>query len=307
MFFDATKRPRRTLAGSGFAPVGHVRGLSVNGFSEGDLFGVTINTIPLEKHKVTVGRRDRSIDFVGTHQGFFGAFRETTLIIQSEVKDAPIQINAIEYGDEVDPLMQMSAYEAYKWLRTLDDSLGNTKAINITFHKLGGAKGGDSAGVALAASGYSAVKSIPVKASVAMTGSVRADGAVKGVGGVPQKVAGAFHANGVETVIVPLENEADLLFVPVEQLLHLTLIVSDRIDTYLNYAMNWPSKDMTKEQTEAQETLRSVQLAQVLLSLGDRTSATSVLEAVAARHPEIYTARRLLALLRKSNAPNSRL
>jgi len=305
MFYLATKRPVHVFASKAFAPIGHVRGLAVNGFSEGSLLAASANVIPLKTKTVTVTSRRTDAAVIGNERGYFGGFSEKTLVIQSEVQDAPIHINAVAYGDQVDPWMRISAYEAYKWLRTIEPGLGDTQALDITLHNLGGPKGGDSAGVTFATCGYSAVKSIPVRASVAMTGSVRADGAVKAVGGVPQKIAGAIQANGVEIVIVPKENEPDLLFIPVEQLLRLTLIVADRMDTYLNYAMNWPANDMTKEQLEAQKTLAQVQLAQVLLSLGDQAGAKSLLKPVAANHPEVYTARRLLDLLNKSNARGS--
>ncbi|PKM47156.1 MAG: ATP-dependent protease LonB [Firmicutes bacterium HGW-Firmicutes-8] len=64
---------------------------------------------------------------------------------------------------------------------------------------------GPSAGVAMAAGIYSAIKNKPVDNKVAMTGEVSIRGAVKPVGGVVAKVEAAKQA-GVKRVLIPKEN-----------------------------------------------------------------------------------------------------
>lgn len=64
---------------------------------------------------------------------------------------------------------------------------------------------GPSAGVAIAAGIYSAIKNKPVDNKVAMTGEVSIRGAVKPVGGVVAKVEAAKQA-GVKRVLIPKEN-----------------------------------------------------------------------------------------------------
>jgi len=69
---------------------------------------------------------------------------------------------------------------------------------------------GDSASVAVAASIISALKQIPVKQEVALTGSLSVRGEVLPVGGVTQKVEGAIEA-GLKSVIVPYANLRDVI------------------------------------------------------------------------------------------------
>jgi len=129
--------------------------------------------------------------------------------------------------------MLLAATEAYKWLRSVDGTFSGRTGLKIGFQELFGGKAGDSAGVTIALSGYSEVRRLPLRQDVAMTGSVRADGGVKAVGAVPLKIAGAIAVTEVETVIIPRENEADLMTLTVEQLCQVTVIVADDLSSYL--------------------------------------------------------------------------
>lgn len=64
---------------------------------------------------------------------------------------------------------------------------------------------GPSAGIAIAAAIYSAIKNIPVCSDVAMTGEISIRGKVKPVGGVAAKVEAAKLA-GINKVLIPREN-----------------------------------------------------------------------------------------------------
>jgi hypothetical protein len=299
VFYGLLREEAKPLSSIPFAPVGHVRGLSVDSLlNEGGLFPVSITIGSPETTRETTGRQV-TVGMAGGNRidWFAGVWQFTEIVQRDETRY--VRINAAQYGDKIENDMLWSAREALGWLKKVDGLLGNTHALDITLHNLGMPKGGDSAGVTFATCGYSAIKSIPVKSCVAMTGSIRADGAVKPVGGVQQKIAGAFEANGVEVVIVPKGNEADLLFVPVNQLLRLTIIVADNMDTYVKYAMDWPADQLPKDQWQARQALLHMQAAQLLLALGDRMGATELLAGIAESHPEIYNARRLLQLLLK--------
>ncbi len=71
-------------------------------------------------------------------------------------------------------------------------------------------KDGPSAGVAIATAILSAVADIPVRADVAMTGEITLRGEVLPVGGVKEKLLAAARG-GINRVILPSENEKDLL------------------------------------------------------------------------------------------------
>jgi Lon-like ATP-dependent protease len=68
---------------------------------------------------------------------------------------------------------------------------------------------GDSASISVAISIISAMESLPVNQSIAMTGSLSVRGAVLPVGGVTSKVEAAI-ASGIKTVIVPASNKDDI-------------------------------------------------------------------------------------------------
>lgn len=59
----------------------------------------------------------------------------------------------------------------------------------------------------------SALRNIPVRYDVAMTGEITIMGKVLGVGGIQAKVQAAIEA-GIKQVIVPQENENELAFMP---------------------------------------------------------------------------------------------
>lgn len=85
-----------------------------------------------------------------------------------------------------------------------------TKDVHIQF--IGTYEGveGDSASISIATAVVSALEGIPVKQSVAMTGSLSVRGDVLPVGGVTQKIEAAAQA-GIKTVLIPKSNMGDVL------------------------------------------------------------------------------------------------
>lgn len=68
---------------------------------------------------------------------------------------------------------------------------------------------GPSAGIAIATAVYSAIKNIPIRSDIAMTGEISIRGKVKPVGGVVAKVEAARLA-GIRKVLIPRENWQEL-------------------------------------------------------------------------------------------------
>jgi ATP-dependent Lon protease len=74
-------------------------------------------------------------------------------------------------------------------------------------------KDGPSAGIAMCTALVSAITHIPVRADVAMTGEITLRGEVLPIGGLKEKLLAA-HRGGISTVVIPDENEKDLVEIP---------------------------------------------------------------------------------------------
>ena len=74
-------------------------------------------------------------------------------------------------------------------------------------------KDGPSAGVAMCTAIVSALTGIPVKSNVAMTGEITLRGEVLPIGGLKEKLLAALRG-GIEMVLIPWENERELVEIP---------------------------------------------------------------------------------------------
>ena len=74
-------------------------------------------------------------------------------------------------------------------------------------------KDGPSAGVAMCVALVSALTSIPARSNVAMTGEITLRGEVLPIGGLKEKLLAALRG-GIEIVLIPSENERELIEIP---------------------------------------------------------------------------------------------
>jgi len=97
-------------------------------------------------------------------------------------------------------------------------------------------KEGPSAGLAMASAVVSALSGRPVRHDVAMTGEITLTGRVLPIGGVKEKVLGAWRA-GIREIILPKENEPHLDDLPEEVRDGLTIHLAGELDEVLAHAL----------------------------------------------------------------------
>ncbi|GMR17372.1 MAG: endopeptidase La [Gammaproteobacteria bacterium] len=97
-------------------------------------------------------------------------------------------------------------------------------------------KDGPSAGVGMCTALVSALTDIPVKSDVAMTGEITLRGEVLPIGGLKEKLLAA-HRGGIDTVLIPHENEKDLVEIPKNIKDKLNILPVKWIDEVLELAL----------------------------------------------------------------------
>jgi ATP-dependent Lon protease len=153
-------------------------------------------------------------------------------------------------------VMQESAQAALTIVRSKSDALGIDKNFykdtDIHIHVPEGAipKDGPSAGIAMVTSIASAFTKRPVRGDLAMTGEITLRGRVLPIGGLKEKLLAA-HRAGIKMVIVPKENEKDLIDIPSNVLKDLNVKLVERIDEVLEAAfVPRPGQDVPLEMKE---------------------------------------------------------
>ncbi len=123
------------------------------------------------------------------------------------------------YTGQLGEVMQESIKAAMTVVRSRAELLGIEpdfyQKVDVHFHVPEGAipKDGPSAGVGMCTALVSALTGIPVHANVAMTGEITLRGEVLPIGGLKEKLLAALRG-GIQTVLIPAENERELAEIP---------------------------------------------------------------------------------------------
>ncbi len=139
-------------------------------------------------------------------------------------------------------VMQESAQTALSLVRSMSADIGIDPEIfnnqDIHLHVPAGAqpKDGPSAGVTMATALASLFTGRPVKSQIAMTGEISLKGQVLPVGGIKEKLLAAHRAK-VKTVIMPVQNKADLDELPEEVRKEIGVVFVDNIKEVLEIAL----------------------------------------------------------------------
>ena len=153
-------------------------------------------------------------------------------------------------------VMQESIQAAMSFVKARAPAYGVKPSIfarkDIHVHLPEGAvpKDGPSAGIGMVTAMISTLTGIPVRRDVAMTGEVTLRGRVLPIGGLKEKLLAALRG-GITTVLIPQENEKDLVDIPATVKDHIEIVPVAHVDEVLARAMTQPMQPI--EWTDADE------------------------------------------------------
>ncbi|MBK9330928.1 MAG: endopeptidase La [Ignavibacteria bacterium] len=132
-------------------------------------------------------------------------------------------------------IMKESAQAGFSYIKSnaskfnIPESFFKEKEIHIHLPEGAIPKDGPSAGITMIMAMISAITKNPVRPDVAMTGEITLRGNVLPIGGLNEKLLAAVRS-GIKTVLIPKDNEKDLIEVPEEILSKLKIIPVEKVE-----------------------------------------------------------------------------
>ena len=172
-------------------------------------------------------------------------------------------------------VMKESIDAASSYVRSISPQIGvkppRFEKWDIHVHVPEGAtpKDGPSAGLAMVTSIVSVLTGIPVRKDIAMTGEVTLRGNALAIGGLKEKLLAALRG-GIKTVLIPQENEKDLVEIPDNVKEGLTIIPVSHVSEVLKHALV-----RTPEPVEWDEAAEEAAAAEAALKGPGGTEATT--------------------------------
>ena len=145
----------------------------------------------------------------------------------------------------------MTVVRSRSELLGIDNELFQKNDIHIHVPEGATPKDGPSAGIGMCTAIISALTKIPVRANVAMTGEITLRGEVLPIGGLKEKLLAA-HRGGITTVLIPAENEKDLVEIPENIKQNLDIRPVHWIDEVLAVALQYMPVPVDKKADEEQ-------------------------------------------------------
>jgi ATP-dependent Lon protease len=165
----------------------------------------------------------------------------------------------LSHTGKLGEVMQESIQAAMTVVRSRADVLGLQTDFHekndVHIHVPEGAtpKDGPSAGIGMCTAMVSALTQIPVRADVAMTGEITLRGEVLPIGGLKEKLLAA-HRGGISLVIIPQENERNLVDIPKNIKQSLDIRPVRWIDEVLELALAGSPRPLDPEEKAVVET-----------------------------------------------------
>ncbi len=162
------------------------------------------------------------------------------------------------YTGQLGDVMQESIRAALTVVRSRTELLGIESDFyqkhDVHIHVPEGAtpKDGPSAGVGMCTALVSSLTRIPVRANVAMTGEITLRGEVLPIGGLKEKLLAALRG-GIDTVLIPKENERELTEIPNNIKQNLDIRPVQWIDEVLKVALHESPEPVAGEEHEPAE------------------------------------------------------
>src|SRR3989440_2091977 len=163
---------------------------------------------------------------------------------------------AVTLTGKLGDVMQESAQAALTCIKSRAERLGMSldfiRKRDLHIHIPEGAipKDGPSAGITMAAAMASALMRQPIRKNVAMTGEITLRGKVLPIGGLKEKLLAA-HRFGIDTIIMPKDNEKDLPEVPEEVRSVLDINLVETIDEVIALALEEQTPAPIADEAEA--------------------------------------------------------
>jgi ATP-dependent Lon protease len=193
---------------------------------------------------ITTGRkigRVNGLAVIGSGSAYSGIL----LPIEAEVTPGGKRSDIIATGKLGDIAKEAVKNVSAIIMRYFGEDIKETRDVFVQFLQTYEGVEGDSASIAIATAIISALKEIPIKQDVAMTGSLSVRGEVLPVGGVSSKVEAAIDT-GIKTIIVPKANLQDIV-IEKEKLKKVKIIPVTEIEEVLNHAFYWNGQKKLKE------------------------------------------------------------
>ena len=123
-------------------------------------------------------------------------------------------------------------------------------------------KDGPSAGIGMVTSIVSSITGNPVRRDIAMTGEVTLTGQVLPIGGLKEKLLAA-HRAGIKQVLIPKDNEKDLVDMPKKIINDIKITPVEYADQVLKVALTkelkrteWVEVDISKKDDKSQASIQ---------------------------------------------------